>query len=112
MPAQYVQLSEEWQNSATLSQFVVGDNYTKNYWVAWVCGEQLTDIEVNYPPSMKIYPDQAVTQSAMKNQPIAQRIESVVIPSQAGTFILPSKSSLVQRQSTYDRVRYHTGEDD
>ncbi|NVK55926.1 MAG: protein BatD [Alteromonadaceae bacterium] len=89
LPSEFVQLDEEWQSE----DFVVGEPITRTLTLTavGVVEEQLPEIEQIYPPDFKLYPDQASTAGAERdNRLIVQRTESVaMIPTQAGKYIIP-----------------------
>ena len=89
LPSDFVQLDEEWQSDT----FTVGDPVTRTLTLTavGVVEEQLPEIEQIYPPDFKLYPDQANSASAEKdNRLIVQRTESVaMIPTKAGSYIIP-----------------------
>ncbi len=93
MPAEFLQLTESWKNSAGGSDYVVGDPITRTLTLTslGLREEQLVDINTLYPPSLKVYADQPTTQSEIRDgRLVAQRIETeAVIPNQPGTFVLP-----------------------
>lgn len=89
LPSDFVQLDEEWQSDT----FTVGEPVTRTLTLTavGVVEEQLPEIEQIYPPDFKLYPDQANSASAEKdNRLIVQRTESVaMIPTKAGSYIIP-----------------------
>jgi hypothetical protein len=89
LPSSFVQLDEEWQSE----DFVVGEPITRTLSLTaiGVAQEQLPELPQLYPPDFKLYPDQANTSTAQKdNTLISQRVESLaIIPTRAGTFVLP-----------------------
>lgn len=94
LPSEYVQLSEEWQQ--TEQGYQVGEPITRTLTLSAIglVEEQLPTVTSDYPPSIKTYPDQASTTTVEKdNMLIAQRVENIaLIPSRAGTFVIPSIS--------------------
>ena len=88
LPSDFVQLDEEWQSDT----FTVGEPVTRTLTLTavGVVEEQLPEIEQIYPPDFKLYPDQANSASAEKdNRLIVQRTESVaMIPTKAGSYII------------------------
>lgn len=89
LPSEFVQLDEQWQSET----FTVGEPVTRTLTLTavGVVEEQLPEIEQIYPPDFKLYPDQASSASAEKNdQLVVQRTESVaMIPTKAGSYIIP-----------------------
>ena len=89
LPSDFVQLDEEWQSDT----FTAGEPVTRTLTLTavGVVEEQLPEIEQIYPPDFKLYPDQANSASAEKdNRLIVQRTESVaMIPTKAGSYIIP-----------------------
>ncbi|GGF71872.1 BatD family protein [Alteromonas lipolytica] len=89
LPSDFVQLDEEWQSDT----FTVGEPVTRTLTLTavGVVEEQLPEIEQIYPPDFKLYPDQANSASAERdNRLIVQRTESVaMIPTKPGSYIIP-----------------------
>lgn len=89
LPSEFVQLDEEWQTDT----FIVGEPVTRTLTLTavGVVEEQLPEITQVYPPDFKLYPDQANSASAERdNRIIVQRTESVaMIPTKPGSYILP-----------------------
>lgn len=89
LPSDFVQLDEEWQSET----FTVGEPVTRTLTLTavGVVEEQLPEIEQIYPPDFKLYPDQANSASAERdNRLIVQRTESVaMIPTKTGSYIIP-----------------------
>ena len=91
LPSEFVQLNDEWQGD--LNNLRVGEPITRTFTLtaAGLVEEQLPDIDANYHPSFKTYPDQASSSTIdQDNLLFAQRVQSVaIIPEKAGTFVLP-----------------------
>lgn len=90
LPSEYVTLNEEWPQP---DNFTVGEPITRTITLTamGVVEEQLPALPQHYPPSFKLYPDQANTATVNKNNTlIAQRVESLaMIPTQPGKVVLP-----------------------
>ncbi|MBU3022395.1 BatD family protein [Aestuariibacter sp. A3R04] len=90
LPSEYVTLNEEWPQP---DAFTVGEPITRTITLTamGVVEEQLPALPQHYPPSFKLYPDQANTATVNKNHTlIAQRVESLaMIPTQPGNVVLP-----------------------
>nr|WP_136252104.1 BatD family protein [Ningiella ruwaisensis] len=99
LPSEQVQLSEQWQlgnNSSTdlsENEFVVGEPVTRTVTLTamGLMEEQLPEIDAQYHPSFKTYPEQGSKATVERdNRLIAQLVQSTaVIPSEAGDFVLP-----------------------
>ena len=91
LPSELVMLNDE--ISPPQQEYPVGEPITRTITLSAlnVSAEQLPELQVEYPSSFKVYPDQAQTHtSARNNQVIAQRIETAaIVPSKTGEFILP-----------------------
>lgn len=91
LPSEFVDLTEQWQGSS--DDYTVGNPITRTITLTAVglVEEQLPEINSNYPPQVKTYPDQASTATVEKDGTlIAQRVENVaIIPNQAGTLVIP-----------------------
>ncbi|MDC8831583.1 BatD family protein [Alteromonas gilva] len=89
LPSDFVELDQEWQSQ----EFVVGEPITRTLTLTavGVVEEQLPEIEQIYPPDFKLYPDQANSATAERdNRLVVQRTESVaMIPTKAGDYIIP-----------------------
>ena len=94
LPSEFVQLTEEWQTPD--DEFRVGTPATRTITLTavGVTETQLPEIDSLYPPSVKVYPDQAETARVQRNGTIvAQRIETVaLIPNEEGNVIIPEVS--------------------
>lgn len=94
LPSEFVQLTEEWQTPD--NEFRVGTPATRTVTLTavGVTETQLPEIDTLYPPSMKVYPDQADTARVQRNGTIvAQRTETVaLIPNEEGKLVLPQVS--------------------
>lgn len=94
LPSEFVQLTEEWQTPD--SEFRVGAPATRTITLTavGVTETQLPEIDSLYPPSIKVYPDQADTARVQRNGTIvAQRTETVaLIPNEQGQLVLPEVS--------------------
>lgn len=92
LPSEFVQLHQEWQPAN--GEFTVGEPITRTLTLTAVglVEEQLPEINSQYPDQLKIYPDQASTNTVEKDGTlIAQRIESLaMIPSGSGEITLPA----------------------
>jgi hypothetical protein len=86
LPSEFVALAEEWQPDS--GTYTVGDPITRiiTLTAVGVSEEQLPEIQVNYPTSVKTYPDQSTLNSAIRNDRlIAQRKDSTaIVPNEAG----------------------------
>ena len=93
LPSEYVQLSEEWPGDP---EYRVGEPITRTLTLSavGVVEEQLPELPQEYPPSIKVYPDQGNTATVDRDDVlVSQVVESVaLIPSQPGEFLLPSMS--------------------
>jgi hypothetical protein len=91
LPSEYVELTEQWQGSG--DDYVVGNPITRTITLTAIglVEEQLPEINSDYPPQVKIYPDQASTATVEKDGTlIAQRVENeAIIPNQAGIMVIP-----------------------
>ncbi|MER2494447.1 BatD family protein [Catenovulum sediminis] len=91
LPSELVMLNDELQPRQ--DEYQVGEPITRVITLSAldVSAEQLPKIDVNYPDSIKVYPDQADTHSSQRNgQIISQRIETAaLVPTRSGTFTLP-----------------------
>lgn len=91
LPSEFVQLTEEWQTPD--NEFRVGTPATRTVTLTavGVTETQLPEIDSLYPPSIKVYPDQADTARVQRNGTIvAQRTETVaLIPNEEGQLVLP-----------------------
>lgn len=91
LPSEFVDINEQWQGSD--DEYVVGNPITRTITLTAVglVEEQLPEIKSDYPPQVKIYPDQASTATVEKDGTlIAQRVENVaIIPNQAGILVIP-----------------------
>ncbi|MBT0587515.1 BatD family protein [Alteromonas oceanisediminis] len=91
LPSEFVDIQEEW--SVSDDEWQVGEPVTRTLTLTalGVTESMLPDIDDQYPPDIKTYPDQANTATAEKDRRlIAQRTESIaLIPSRAGQFVIP-----------------------
>ncbi len=91
LPSEKVVLQEQWKPQA--NSYKVGDPITRTITLSaiGVNEEQLPEIEVSYPDTVKTYPDQSTLNSATKNNRlIAQRIDTVaIVPAKPGQLLLP-----------------------
>lgn len=91
LPSEFVELSEEWQPGN--GEYKVGEPITRTLTLTAVglVEEQLPEINSQYPPQVKIYPDQANTSTVEKdNTLIAQRVETIaIIPNKEGDLVIP-----------------------
>lgn len=91
LPSEFVDLRDQW--STDLSEWRVGEPVTRTLSLTAVglTESLLPEINDQYPPDIKTYPDQADTASVEQDQQlVSQRNESTaLIPSRAGTFVLP-----------------------
>lgn len=92
LPSTIVQLNEEWQPDKTT--FEVGEAITRTITLTAlnVNEEQLPEIDVVYPDSVKVYPDQSDTASVIRQSSlVSQRtMSNAIIPNQAGEITLPA----------------------
>jgi hypothetical protein len=92
LPAQQVLLSESTPNNQ--QEYRVGEPITRtlNLQATGLTASQLPEINAPVPPDIKQYPDQPALENRMSDgNMIALRQEKVaLIPSQAGTFVLPA----------------------
>jgi hypothetical protein len=91
LPSEFVELNEEWQPGN--GEYKVGEPITRTLTLTAVglVEEQLPEINSQYPPQVKIYPDQANTNTIEKdNTLIAQRVETIaIIPNKEGDLVIP-----------------------
>ncbi|NTS77844.1 protein BatD [Catenovulum sp. SM1970] len=93
LPSSLVQLHDE---ISPLTEHKVGEPITRTITLSalGIHKELLPEIKINYPSSIKVYPDQAQTHTNYRDgQVISQRIESAaIVPNQAGEITLPAVS--------------------
>jgi hypothetical protein len=91
LPSEFVELTEQWQ--AANGEYKVGEPITRTLTLTAVglVEEQLPEINSQYPPQVKTYPDQASTNTIEKDDTlIAQRVESIaIIPNREGDLVIP-----------------------
>jgi hypothetical protein len=91
LPSEFVQINEAW--SADPNEFIVGEPMTRTITLSALGVDQsvLPDLDLQLPPDLKAYPDQAQLNSVVKDDNvIAQRVENyAVVPSRVGNFVLP-----------------------
>ncbi|EWH08159.1 hypothetical protein DS2_18820 [Catenovulum agarivorans DS-2] len=91
LPSELVMLNDEL--SPPQQTYPVGEPITRTITLSAlnISAEQLPELQIDYPDSFKVYPDQAQTHTSSRdNQIIAQRIETAaIVPSKAGEFVLP-----------------------
>ena len=91
LPSEFVDLHQEW--STEPDEWRVGEPVTRTITLTAVglTESLLPDINDEYPPDIKTYPDQASTATAENDQSlVAQRTESIaLIPSRSGQYVLP-----------------------
>lgn len=91
LPSEMVELTEEWQGDA--QQLIAGEPITRTITLTalGLTKEQLPNIEPLYHPSFKVYPEQAVLNTAEhRNSLVAQGVfNTAIIPSESGSFVLP-----------------------
>lgn len=112
MPAEFVQLSETWQDSEGNNRYSVGKPITRTLTLTTLGlrQEQLVDIATLYPPSIKVYPDQPELKSEVRDgRLVAQRLQSeAIIPNKAGTFVLPEVKvpwfNIITQQTEYATI--------
>jgi hypothetical protein len=107
LPSTVVQLNEEWQPDK--DTFKVGEAITRTITLTAVDvnEEQLPDIAIAYPDSVKVYPDQAETASAVRRSSLVSQktMSEAIIPNQAGKIELPEIkvswfNTIMKRQQT------------
>jgi hypothetical protein len=91
LPSERVEIAEEWQGD--VEQLVQGEPITRTVTLTalGLIEEQLPNIEAQYHPDFKTYPEQAIKATVNQdNRLIAQVVQSTaIIPGQTGTFVLP-----------------------
>jgi len=91
LPSEQVQIAEEWQGD--VEQMVQGEPITRTVTLTalGLIEEQLPNIEAQYHPDFKTYPEQPIKATVNQdNRLIAQLVQSTaIIPGQTGTFVLP-----------------------
>ena len=91
LPSEQVQLNDEWQGAQ--GEFIQGEPITRiiTLTALGLIEEQLPQIESEYHPSFKTYPEPAQKATVKQNKRlIAQSVQSTaIIPSEPGTFVLP-----------------------
>ena len=95
LPSEQVQLDEQWQGVSG-NEFIQGEPITRTVTLTalGLIEEQLPQIEAQYHPSFKTYPEQAEKASVQQNNRlIAQLVQNTaIIPSNVGTYVLPEIS--------------------
>ncbi|GLR72024.1 BatD family protein [Agaribacter marinus] len=91
LPSEMVQIQDEWQGGE--DALVAGEpiTHTVTLTALGLIEEQLPNIDINYHPSFKTYPELAQKATVQRdNKLIAQTVQNVaIIPESAGDFILP-----------------------
>lgn len=94
LPSEQVQINEQWQGND--NEFVQGEPITRTITInaLGLIDEQLPNLDTQYHPSFKTYPEQAERATIKQNNRlIGQLVQSTaIIPSQVGTFVLPEIS--------------------
>ncbi|MCU4676876.1 BatD family protein [Catenovulum sp. 2E275] len=94
LPSELVMLNDELEPKQ--AEYFVGEPITRVITLSAldVSAEQLPQIKVEYPASIKVYPDQADVRSNLRDDHyVSQRVEtSAIIPNQTGTLTLPAVS--------------------
>ncbi|WOH37530.1 BatD family protein [Thalassotalea fonticola] len=91
LPSELINIEDEWPSDGT--EFELGEPITRKVTItaAALSAEQLPELNFEVPSGLKIYPDQAESQSGVQNGLlISQKVqEFAIVPTKPGTYTLP-----------------------
>lgn len=91
LPSEIISIEDEWPVEGT--EFELGEPITRKVTItaAALSAEQLPELNFQVPDGLKIYPDQAESQSGVQNGLlISQKVqEFAIVPTKPGTYTLP-----------------------